>query len=159
MNGNAGCGNLSALPFIMLNFLLDVASPAAGEFTRLWQFLPFGYLATVAVELPILYFLLPGAIGARARAATGFWLTACTYPVVVLVLPALMFGFDRITYLVVAETFAPAAECVLFWLAFRGRDALDRAAWVRSFLVITVANLASFGIGEVLNWYLWSGWF
>ncbi len=139
--------------------LLDIAAPAGGDFSPYWLFLPFGYAATVAIELPILYFLLPRSLGAGARAACGIWLTACTYPIVVLVLPALMDGFSRLTFLAVAESFAPVAECILFWLAFRSRDVLDRSAWVRSFIVIFVANLASFGVGELLNSYLWVSWF
>ena len=49
----------------------------------------------------------------------GVWLTACTYPVVVLVLPlALDMDSHEALYLGVAETFAPVAECALFWMAF-----------------------------------------
>jgi len=47
-------------------------------------------------------------------------------------------------YLLVAELFAPVAECTLFWLAF-GKE----AKW-RDFGVIVVANLASFLAGEVI---------
>lgn len=142
----------------MLFYLFDIAGPAAGT-ERLWMFLPFGYLVTVAIELPIIYFLLPWKIAAKSRAAAGFWLTACTYPIVVLVLPALLWDFPRPVYLLIAETFAPAAECLLFWLAFRGKHGLSGRDWARSFIVIIIANLASFGIGEVLNWFVWSGWF
>ena len=46
---------------------------------------------------------------------------------------------------IVAETFAPLAECVLFALAFRSKG----ARWPRDYLVITGANLASFGLGEL----------
>ena len=42
------------------------------------------------------------------------WLTACTCPVVVLVLPVLPEGATRAAYLLAAELFAPAAECLLF---------------------------------------------
>jgi hypothetical protein len=110
----------------------------------LWAFLPFGYLFTILVETPVLLLLLARRHPVRHRLLAGVWLTACTYPVVVLVLP-LLFA-DRTTYLLVAETFAPAAECVLFLLAF------GRATWIRDCLAITVANLLSFGLGEwVLN--------
>jgi hypothetical protein len=51
---------------------------------------------------------------------------------------------SRAFYLVIAETFAPVAECLLFWLAF-GKE----ARW-RDFAVIAVANLASFLAGEVI---------
>jgi hypothetical protein len=55
-----------------------------------------------------------------------------------------MINQSRSVFLLVAETFAPVAECVLFWLAF-GKD----ATW-RDFAVIVIANLASFGLGEVV---------
>jgi len=47
-------------------------------------------------------------------------------------------------FLLVAETFAPLAECALFWLAFG-----KQATW-RDFGVIVIANLASFVAGEVI---------
>jgi hypothetical protein len=83
------------------------------------------------------------------RLFAGMWLTACTYPVVVLVLPPLL-GFGTV-YLVVAETFAPVAECALFWAAFGSREEAWRPSMWRDFAVITLANLASFGFGEVLR--------
>jgi hypothetical protein len=58
---------------------------------------------------------------------------------------------------VVAETFAPVAECVLFWLAYGDREQLGTASMWRDFGAITVANLASFLAGEVLNAYGWFG--
>ena len=143
-------------------FYIDIADPVstvADSLAGLWYFMPVGYAATVAIEMPLLIFLLPKQISVRARIACGFWLTACTYPIVVLVLPALMAGFSRTSYLLVAETFAPVAECLLFWLAFRKRDDLHTAGWVRSFLAVCIANLASFGIGELLNAYVWTRWF
>ncbi len=137
----------------------DPVSIVADSLASLWYFLPVGYLATVLIELPLLVFLLPKEIGVRSRIACGFWLTACTYPIVVLVLPALMSEFSRQSFLIVAETFAPVAECLLFWAVFRGAGSLDLKGWVRSFLVILIANLASFGIGEMLNAWVWSRWF
>jgi hypothetical protein len=47
-------------------------------------------------------------------------------------------------YIVIAETFAPVAECLLFWLAF-GKE----TRW-RDFAVIIVANLASFLLGTLV---------
>ena len=87
------------------------------------------------------------------------WLTACTYPVVVLILPAIFFGEPRWLYLLVAETFAPVAECLLFWVAFRGSEVLNLADRVRCFVAIVAANIASFGIGEIMNRYDWFGLF
>ncbi len=83
------------------------------------------------------------------------WLTACTYPIVVLVLPPLF--ESRAAYLIVAETFAPVAECILFWLAFGGPEDAGKLAMWRDFAVIVIANLASFAAGEVLNAYGWFG--
>lgn len=121
----------------------------------LWYFLPFGYLLTILIETPILFLGLSSKLSLKQKLLCGVWLTACTYPIVVLVLPAIFQGEPRWLYLTVAETFAPAAECLLFWIAFRGRE----IEWIRSFVAIFIANLASFGIGEVLNHFAWFGLF
>jgi hypothetical protein len=119
----------------------------------LWYFLPFGYLLTILIETPILLIGLSSKLTFRQKLLCGVWLTACTYPIVVLVLPTIFYGEPRWLYLTVAETFAPVGECLLFWLAFRGQA----VEWVRSFVVIVIANLASFGLGEVMNYYQWIG--
>jgi hypothetical protein len=120
----------------------------------LWRFFPLGYLFTVAVETPVLALLLSPRHTLRRRLFAGLWLTACTYPVVVLVLPALFEGSSRALYLAVAETFAPAAECALFYLAFGTEESRTT---LRDCAVITAANLLSFLAGEVLNAYGWFG--
>jgi len=125
----------------------------------LWYFLPFGYLLTILIESPILVAGLPAEVRIKQRLACGLWLTACTYPIVVLVLPAVFVGAPRWQYLAVAETFAPVAECFLFWLAFRNGGIRSSLDWVRAFTAIIVANLASFAAGEVLNHYQWFGLF
>jgi hypothetical protein len=123
---------------------------------ELWTFLPFGYIATIAVELPILWWGLSRRHPSRDRLIAGLWLTACTYPIVILVLPALMLPeFSRTAYLAVAETFAPVAECVLFWLAYIRRLPPDRISTRRDFMAIVAANLASFGFGELLDLLGW----
>lgn len=118
----------------------------------------FYYLLTVALETPVLLIALSARHRFRRRLFAGFWLTACTYPIVFLVLPPL---FDEQTqhplYLVIAETFAPVAECVLFWMAFGTREEWRRPSMVRDFAAIVVANLTSFGIGEVLHYFGWLG--
>ncbi|MBX7060979.1 MAG: hypothetical protein K1X52_04915 [Pyrinomonadaceae bacterium] len=124
--------------------------------SELWYFLPFGYLVTILIETPILLAGLGSKFTFKQKLLSGIWLTACTYPIVVIVLPALFQGSPRGLYLTVAEIFAPVAECAIFWLAFRGTEAVS---WTRSFAVIIVANLASFGLGEVLNAYNWLGLF
>ena len=125
----------------------------------LWRFLPIGYLFTIAIETPVLLFGLSRKVPIRQRLWLGVWLTACTYPIVVLVLPAILYDDKRASYLFIAETFAPLAECALFWLAYRKSDLLTPTDWIRCLLVIVIANLASFGAGEILNYYHWFGLF
>jgi hypothetical protein len=110
--------------------------------------MPAGYAITVAVELTVLWFGLAARHPARTRVFAGFWLTACTYPVVWLVLPPLF--EERWAYLLVAETFAPVAECGLFWWVFVRGAKPDRRATARDFMAITLANLGSFGLGEAM---------
>ena len=98
-----------------------------------WSFLPWGYALTVLVELPVLLIGLSPRHSLRRRIVAGFALTACTYPIVVIVLPPLVWTpFGRGWYLLVAEIFAPLAECLLFraaygqapHLVYRGRMAV-----------------------------------
>lgn len=126
---------------------------------RLWLFLPFGYLLTILIETPVLLGGLSPKLSLKRKLWCGAWLTACTYPVVVLVLPAVFLDYSRNLYLVVAETFAPVGECVFFWLAFRAENLLETNGWLRCFAAIVLANLASFGIGEIFNHYEWFGLF
>ncbi len=134
----------------------------------LWSFLLPGYLTSVAVETPVLLAGLSPRHSLARRLFSGWWLTACTYPVVVLVLNPLLLGRpvadplrpDRwgwegseAVYLLVAETFAPVAECALFWAAFGTRKDWGTRSMARDFATITLANLASFGVGLVLDHY------
>lgn len=119
-----------------------------------WAFLPWGYLATVAIELPVLLVGLSARHAVRDRVLAGFALTAFTYPIVVCVLPPLVWGpWGRSRYLVVAETFAPVAECLLFRAAYG--PAPNRWAAVRDAAAIVLANLLSFGVGLFV--YSWLG--
>ena len=124
---------------------------------ELWRFLPLGYLLTISIETPILFFGLSPQHPKSRRIAAGFWLTACTYPIVTLVLPLLLANQSRATFLLVAETFAPVMECVLFWLAFGTPAERGRRSMWRDFAAIVVANLASFLVGELLNAWGWFG--
>ena len=108
------------------------------------------YLVTVAVEGAVLVALMSRRHSLRVRLVAGAWLTACTYPVVWLVLPPLFDGEPRWVYLLVAEAFAPAAECAIFWYAFVRPLPPDRGAALRDLGAVTLANLCSFGLGEVL---------
>ena len=112
-----------------------------------WRFLPLGYLLSVLIETPILLAGLSAAHSWRRRLFAGFWLTACTYPIVILTLPVLF--ARRGVYLVIAETFAPIAECALFWAAFYRGGGSRGASLPRDLAAIIFANLASFGIGEI----------
>jgi hypothetical protein len=124
---------------------------------ELWRFLPLGYLLTILIETPILLVGLSRRHSWKRRVWAGVWLTACTYPIVTLVLPQLFLSSSRAIYLVAAEIFAPVAECVLFWLAFGGKEYVGKLSMWRDFIAIIVANLASFGVGELLNAYRWFG--
>lgn len=108
------------------------------------------YALTVAVEAPILLLFLSRRHGVGVRLFAGVWLTACTYPVVWLVLPPALDGSPRWVYLAVAETFAPVAECAAFWFAFVRGLPPERGATRRDCGAIVLANLCSFGLGEVL---------
>jgi hypothetical protein len=124
---------------------------------QLWHFLPVGYCVTVLIETPVLLAGLSPRHPGRRRVVAGLWLNACSYPVVVLVLPLLL-APSSAAYLIVAETFAPVCECTLFWLAFGTRgEWLRRSMW-RDFGTIVLANLASFGVGELLYWRGWFDW-
>ena len=125
----------------------------------LWRFLPIGYFFTILIETPVLLVGLSPKVTLKQKLLCGVWLTACTYPIVILVLPAVFFGSSRFVYLTVAEIFATVAECIFFWLAFRGKGELSPTDWVRSLAAIVAANLASFGFGEIMNSNAWFGLF
>ena len=125
--------------------------------SELWRFLLPGYLLTILIETPILCVGLSRRHPLNRKLLAGVWLTACTYPIVTLVLPLLFAPDRRALYLVVAETFAPVGECVLFWLAFGTRAELGKPSMWRDVITIILANLASFGIGEVINAWGWFG--
>lgn len=123
---------------------------------ELWAFLPWGYLLTVALELPVLWYGLSPRHTRRQRWAAACWLTACTYPIVVLVLPLTVeVWWGRTAYVVVAEVFAPLAECALFLATERVRvdavtEPLPTSFWNRhgrDLSAIVAANLVSFLLG------------
>lgn len=143
----------------MLFDLAPEPSITPSDPSALLFFLPVGYLITVLIEAPILVLGLSKNFSFRQRFFAGFWLTACTYPIVVLVFPMLFSDSSRFLYLLVAETFAPVAECALFWFVFRGQMENNLKTKLRNFGVITLANLLSFGVGEILNSVGWFGLF
>ena len=125
--------------------------------SELWRFFPIGYLVTIAIETPILVIGLSRQHSLRRRLFAGIWLTACTYPIVTLVLPLVLSDYSRRTFLVVAEVFAPVVECLLFWLAFEWSSGTTQKRVARDFIVIVIANLASFAVGEIFNAWQWFG--
>ena len=56
----------------------------------LWAWMPKGYLFTISIETTILLIGLSARHSWKVRLFCGVWLTACTYPIVVLVLPLLL---------------------------------------------------------------------
>jgi hypothetical protein len=115
-----------------------------------------GYLLTIVVETAVLFALLSRRHSWRVKLFAGVWLTACTYPVVWLVLPPVF--EERWLYLLVAETFAPVAECALFWFAFVRHLPHDSRATLRDMVAIAVANLCSFGMGELIHTFNGAEW-
>src|SRR5436189_50047 len=121
--------------------------PETGE---LWRMLPVGYVLSVALETPVLLVGLSSRHSWARRLIAGVWLTACTYPIVILVLPLLIWrpmgeaGYWP--YVAVAEIFAPAAECGLFWAAFwwdktrETRTSREQGDFARDMGAIVVAN-------------------
>lgn len=113
-----------------------------------WLLVICGYLLTVSIEIPVLLTGMARKHGVRETIINGLFLTAFTYPVVVMVLPAAFsaMGIDnRLLYLAVAESFAPIAE-VFFFRFLVGTSltsGIDRDA-----VIIIIANLASFVLGE-----------
>jgi len=125
--------------------------------SELWRFLFIGYPFTILIETPILLVGLSKRHSFKRKLFAGLWLTACTYPIVVLVLPLALSNSSRAVYLTIAETFAPIAECALFWLAYGKREELGKPSMWQDIAAIALANLASFVAGEVLNAYGWFG--
>jgi hypothetical protein len=128
------------------------------ETAELWKFLPIGYALSVLLETPVLVVGLSKRHPIGRRVFAGFWLTAGTYPIVVLVLPLLFESYWM--YLLTAEIFAPAGECAMFWAAFWSGSESRKQKEVRrdlgqDMLAIVAANLCSFVIGGLILQALW----
>ena len=109
-----------------------------------------GYGLGIAVEAPILLVFLSRRHTWKQRLFAGVWLTACSYPIVYMAMPAIpLISQSRGLYGVVAETFAAASECAIFWWAF-DRRVSGRREIARNCLVIIAANVASFLAGEAV---------
>ena len=122
--------------------------------SELFLFFLLGYIATVVIEVPVLMTGLASKHSLWEKFMCGLLLTAFTYPIVVLVLPATVLPrWGQIMYLVIAETYAPLAE-VLFFRFMTNQQLL--AMPDRDAVVITIANLLSFALGAAFlsDWIL-----
>jgi hypothetical protein len=119
---------------------------------QLWWWFPIGYLLSITIETPILLFGLSARHPMSRRLFAGIWLTACTYPIVALVLPQ-VFDIEkqRFLYLLVGESIAHFGECALFWMAFGTKEEWGRRSMWQDFVAILLANWASFSAGELLH--------
>jgi hypothetical protein len=119
-----------------------------------WVFLVVGYVFTISIEAPVLYLGLSAQHPPSMRLFAGVWLTACTYPIVVLVVPEIFSPHEeRLLYLLVAESIAHFGECLLFYLVFRPL----RQFW-RDMIAVFMANLLSFAMGELIWWIVLPVW-
>lgn len=131
-------------------------NPWVSDFDFVIFSLVVGYTLTVAIEIPILFALLSPSHSRKSKLIAGFFLTACSYPLVVFVMPRIFNPLvEGLLYKSVTETIVPIVECAVFWLLFTRRQkilaAISKRMLVRDFAAITLANLCSFGLGEVLN--------
>src|SRR5262249_50692512 len=108
-----GRGSLPLASALMRDVVYDLAANP-------WLFLVVGYLFTIAIETPVLCVGLSPQHPLSRRILAGIWLTACTYPFVVLVAPQIFDPeHERPWYLLVSESVAHFGECALFYFAFR----------------------------------------
>jgi hypothetical protein len=112
----------------------------------------FWYLVTIAVETAILVVALSPRHPLKHRIFAGVWLTACTYPILWLVLPSFIDPQQhRALYEWVGETFVAVAECLLFWVAFGRTEPRTRRYFVQDMLAVILANVASYKFGLLLQ--------
>ena len=122
--------------------------------SELFLFLLFGYIATVAIELPVLMWGLSDRHSKSTKLTSGLLLTGFTYPIVVLVLPVIVSVlWGQTVYLVIAETYAPIVE-VLFFRFMTSKKLFAKPD--RDAVVIILANVLSFLVGAAFlsNWIL-----
>lgn len=103
------------------------------------------FVVTVAVEAPIVVLLLRGV--ERDLVRLGIFIVfanLATHLAVWYVLTQLLL-IGTLEYIAVAETWAIAAEAVLYWAAIRG------LSMRRAVIVAVIANLASFTAGRLIG--------
>ncbi len=114
-----------------------------------WRFLVAGYLGSVLVETPVLVWGLSRKHALKDRLLAGFWLTGCTYPVIVLLIPQWVdVHAQRMAYVAASESFAALAECAIFWWTF-DRGTGGTRAWAQDMGTIWMANLLSWAVGAL----------
>lgn len=108
-------------------------------------------LATMAIETVVLVAILTRRHRLSVRLVAGIWLSACTLPIVWLVLPWFFssHGSDK-AYVVTAETFAAVTECCLFWIAFVRSQRRDKRATAWDMMTILLANALSYMAGGLI---------
>jgi hypothetical protein len=116
------------------------------------RFFLVAFAITIGVEAPVLLVGLSSRHKLAVRLFAAVWLTACTYPLLALVLPVLMnpHRFPLI-YMTVGESFVVVAEITLFWLTFIAPSPWGNNGMARDIAAITSANIASFGLGLLLS--------
>ena len=116
--------------------------------------LPFArdFALTVLIEGVVRGFALDRRHDRGTKLLAAWWLSTCTLPIVHFVFPMLaQLGWPRRAWVTWAEIFAPAAECVLFATLVSVQSGGERKASPRDMLAIVLANLVSFGLGELLR--------
>jgi hypothetical protein len=117
------------------------------------------YAITISVETPVLLVGLSTRHKIAVKFLAGIWLTACTFPLLSLVLPVLMDPFgNRFAYVAVGETLVIAGEIGLFWLAFVAATPWISKSMARDAAAIILANIASFAFGLWLSKGLAGPW-
>ena len=103
------------------------------------------FVLTVAVEAPIVVFLLRGVQRDLVRLAIAIVVAnLATHLAVWYVFTQLLF-IGTLEYILVAETWAIAAEAILYWAAIGGLSIR------RAVAVAVIANLASFTAGRLIG--------
>jgi hypothetical protein len=103
------------------------------------------FVLTVAVEAPIVVFLLRGVQRDLVRLAIAIVVAnLATHLAVWYVFTQLLF-VGTLEYILVAETWAIAAEAILYWAAIGG------LSMRRAVAVAVVANVASFTAGRLIG--------
>lgn len=111
-----------------------------------------GYMLTVLLETPVLYWGLSSRYTANEKLLAGALLTACSYPFVAVVFPLLINPFENYTnYIIVSEVFAPLSECIIFAFLFQRSKKLSRKWQTTDWAVIVLANLVSYLAGELMK--------